>query len=144
MAGFPVHHQGIVGILKERAKDMEPTLELYRDSTLLFHSTGKWLYPLFELEQFLASPGLDPAALSVRDKIVGRAAALLLVRLGLRRIRAGVLSRLALEVLERFQVRCTWETLVDRIHCQTEDILRNVDDPAEAYRIVCQRAGRCA
>jgi hypothetical protein len=123
---------------------MEATLELYRDSTLLFHSTGKWLYPLFELEEFLASAGMDPKSLAVCDKIVGRAAALLLVRLGLRRVRAGVLSVPGREVLELFHVRYSWETLVERIHCQTEEILRDVDDPAEAYRIVCQQAGRCA
>jgi hypothetical protein len=123
---------------------MEATLELRRDSELLFHSAGKWLYPLFELEDFLASSGLEPASLSVRDKIVGKAAALLLVRLGLRRIEAGVLSELAREMLDRFQVRYSWETLVERIDCQTEDILRNIDDPDDAYRIVCRKAGRCA
>jgi zinc transport system ATP-binding protein len=123
---------------------MEATLELYRDSELLFQSKGKWLYPLFELEEFLASAGLDLGSLSVRDKIVGKAAALLLVRLGLRRIRAGVISELAREMLDRFQVRYSWETLVERIDCQTEDILKDIDDPGEAYRIVCRKAGRSA
>jgi zinc transport system ATP-binding protein len=122
---------------------MEATLQLYRDSTLLFQSSGKWLYPLFELEDFLASAGLDPASLTVRDKIVGRAAALLLLRLGLRRIQAGVLSVLAREVLERFQARYSWDTLVDRILCETEEILSQVIDPTEAYDIVCRRVGRC-
>ena len=123
---------------------MEATLELYRDSTLLFHSAGKWLYPLFELEDFLATAGLDPAELTVRDKIVGRAAALLLLRLGLRRVQAGVLSVLAREVLDRFQARYSWDTLVDRILCETEQILSEVSDPAEAYRVVCRKAGRCS
>ncbi len=122
---------------------MEATLELYRDSTLLFQSAGKWLYPLFELEDFLATSGLDPASLTVRDKIVGRAAALLLLRLGLRRVQAGVLSVLAREVLDRFQAQYSWETLVDRILCETEQILHEVSDPAEAYDIVCRKVGRC-
>jgi zinc transport system ATP-binding protein len=122
---------------------MEATLELYRDSTLLFQSTGKWLYPLFELEDFLATAKLDPAELTVRDKIVGRAAALLLLRLGLRRVQAGVLSVLAREVLERFQAQYSWETLVERILCETEEILSQVMDPAEAYRVVCRKVGRC-
>jgi hypothetical protein len=122
---------------------MEATLELYRDSTLLFQSAGKWLYPLFELEDFLASAGLEPASLTVRDKIVGRAAALLLARLGLRRIQAGVLSVLGREVLDRFQAQYSWDTQVDRILCETEEILAKVIDPAEAYQIVCRKAGRC-
>jgi hypothetical protein len=122
---------------------MEATLELYRDSTLIFQSAGKWLYPLFELEDFLASAGLEPAALTVRDKIVGRAAALLLLRLGLRKIQAGLLSVLAREVLDRFQAQYSWDMLVNRILCETEEILSKVSDPAEAYEIVCRKAGRC-
>jgi hypothetical protein len=54
-----------------------------------------------------------------------------------------VLSVLAREVLERFQARYSWDTLVDRILCETEEILSQVIDPTEAYDIVCRRVGRC-
>jgi hypothetical protein len=36
----------------------------------------------------------------------------------------------------------TYEQLVDRIHCQTEELLATVEDPEEAYRLVKARAER--
>jgi hypothetical protein len=36
----------------------------------------------------------------------------------------------------------TYELLVDRIHCQTEELLATAEDPDEAYRLVKVRAGR--
>ena len=114
---------------------MQTTLALYQGDTVLFRSGGKWLHPLFELEEFLRSSGLDASGLRVRDKIVGKAAALLLVRLGLRHVDAGVLSAPAQAVLERHAVGYRFETLVERIACRTEELLREVDDPQEAYTI---------
>jgi hypothetical protein len=36
----------------------------------------------------------------------------------------------------------TSEQLVERIHCQTEELLAAVEDPEEAYQLVKARAGR--
>ena len=78
----------------------------------------------------------------VEDKIVGKAAALLLVRIGIRQVKAGVLSKLAKGVLERYGVRFSSSTIVERIDCQTESLLADVEDPEQAYRIIMARAGR--
>jgi len=121
---------------------MPPSLELFSDSLRIFSSAGKWLHPLFELEDFLAGSSLAREALSLRDRIVGKAAALLIVRLGIRRVQAGVLSRLGLEVFEAQGVKVTWEQLVERIACQTESALALVQDPEQAYALLRQRAGR--
>ena len=115
-------------------------LEVYADDTLIFHSDGKWLYPLFELERFLATAGRDPATLTARDKIVGRAAALLMVRLGIGRVFAGLLSEPGKEALEHFGVPYACERLVERISCRTEEILRDEYDLERAYRILRERA----
>ena len=48
---------------------MEHTLEVFAGETLIFCSDGKWLYPLFELEDFLATERYEPATLMVKDKI---------------------------------------------------------------------------
>jgi len=121
---------------------MPPSLELFSDSRRIFSSAGKWLHPLFELEDFLAGSALARDALSLRDRIVGKAAALLIVRLGIRHVHAGVLSRLGLEVFEAQGVKATWEQLVERIACQTESALALVQDPEQAYALLRQRAGR--
>ena len=126
---------------KEQMKT-EVTLRAFHEQREVFTSTGKWLHPLFELEQFLRSSSHAPQSLRIQDKIVGKAAALLLVRLGIRKVRAGVLSELALEVLARHRVQYSAEETVERIDCKTEILLAEVEDPEQAYRIVAARAGR--
>jgi len=118
----------------------EHALQVFLGKTLVFCSDGKWLYPLFELENFLSTSDLDPAALAVRDKIIGRAAALLLIRLGIREVRAGIMSKLGKEALEKYGVRHECDSLVDRIDCRTEEILAGEFDPEKAYTILKQRA----
>ena len=119
-----------------------PTLTVFRNGTPIFTSNGKWLYPLFELEAYLADHPIEPAQLTLQDKIIGKAAALLIYRLRFRTVKAGVLSRLGEAVLQRHGIVYTYEQLVDRIHCQTEELLATVEDPEEAYRLVKIRAGR--
>jgi hypothetical protein len=119
-----------------------PTLTVFHNGMPIFTSHGKWLHPLFELEAYLADHPIEPAQLLLQDKIIGKAAALLIFRLGFRTVKAGVLSRLGEAVLQRHGIAYTSEQLVDRIHCQTEELLATVEDPEEAYRLVKIRAGR--
>jgi hypothetical protein len=119
----------------------EVTLRACYGEREVFSSVGKWLYPLFELERYLDASSYRPESLRLEDKIVGKAAALLLVRLGVRQVRAGVLSKLGREVLERHRVSYSAEEIVERIDCRTETLLAEVEDPDQAYRIVRGRAG---
>lgn len=119
---------------------MEHTLEVYQDATLIFHSDGTWLYPLFDLESFMAETDVNPADLIVHDKIVGRAAALLMVHLELGEVHAELMSRLGREALRYHNVPHTHKQLVDRITCQTERLLENEFDPKAAYRRLKERA----
>src|SRR5919197_786744 len=90
----------------------------------------------------LANRAIEPAQLLLQDKIIGKAAALLIYRLGFRTVQAGILSRLGEAVLQRHGMAYTYEQLVERIHCQTEELLATVEDPEGAYRLVKIRAGR--
>jgi hypothetical protein len=120
----------------------EPTLTVCRNGTLIFTSNSKWLRPLFELEAYLADHAFQPENLILQDKIIGKAAALLIHRLGFRIVKAGILSRLGEAVLQRHGIAYTYELLVERIHCQTEELLVQVEDPEEAYRLVKVRIGQ--
>ena len=120
----------------------EPTLTVWHAGAPVFTSDGNWLHPLFELEAYLAAHAMQPANLILQDKIIGKAAALLIHRLGFRTVHAGVLSKLAEAVLQRHGIAYTYEQLVDRIHCQTEALLVEVEDPEAAYRLVKGRVGR--
>jgi hypothetical protein len=128
--------------LDARIAGKEPTRTVLHAGKPIFTSFGRWLYPLCELEDDLADHPIQPENRILQDKIIGKAAALLSHRRGLRTVKAGVLSSLGEAVLQRHGVAYTYEQLVDRIHCQTEELLANGEDPEEAYRLVKVRAGR--
>jgi hypothetical protein len=115
---------------------MKHTLEVYSGDELIFFSDGKWLHPLFELEIFLMQQNYDPASLILEDKIVGRAAALLQLHLGIKSVRAILMSKLAKDVFDHFQIKYEYEKLVERIQCRTEELLKNEFDPNKAYLLV--------
>ncbi len=118
---------------------MDSSLELRVGGRTVFSSAGRWLHPLFELGDFLATAGVDVPAAGLHDKVVGRGSAFLIVRLGIRRVHAVLLSRLGKDVLDRAGVALTWDTLVDRIACATETLLEGVTDADEAWRILRDR-----
>ena len=115
------------------------TLGLYEGSELLFASGQHWLHPLFELEGFFARSGREPSRTRLADRITGRAAAFLVVRLGIRELRTGILSRRAIPVLERHGVRFQCREEVDRVLCATEDLLADIQDPDAAWTLLQAR-----
>jgi len=120
---------------------MQHSLELLSGVECVFVSDSNWIHPLFELESFLATSSLRPEVLQVRDRVVGRAAALVQVFLRLGSVHAVLLSEGGRTVLEAHGVPFTFETLVPRIGCQTEELLAEELDPERAYRLLRQRAG---
>lgn len=122
------------------AESGEVSLELLESGVRVFSSRGKWLHPLLELEEFLAHRGVARQGLSLRDKIVGKAAALLIVRLGIPEVHAGILSHPAEAIFRERGVRYTFDNLVERIACRTEELLSDVSDPEAAHALVVGRA----
>jgi hypothetical protein len=122
----------------------EISLELRMGGEVIFSSAGKWLHPLFDLEAFLHDRSIDPAEGEIRDKVVGRGSAFLIIRLGIRKVHAGLLSRLGKDVLDRAGAQVTWDILVDEIECATEGLLRTVTDPEKAYPLLAERAQKSA
>jgi hypothetical protein len=116
------------------------SLEVYETDRLVFSSQGRWIYPLFELEDFLAKGELKPAGLRAVDKIVGKAAAMVLVHLGIGRIEAGMASELARDFLEGRGIPFSYGELVPRILCRTEGLLEQVADVEQAYSMLRERA----
>jgi len=117
-----------------------PSLQVFLGKQLVFASDGRWLHPLFELEVFLAGSEYSPSELLASDRIVGKAAALLIARMGLRTVRAGIMSRLAERVMLQQGIVYRFDTRVDRIDCATEELLSDIDDLETAHRLLAQRA----
>ena len=118
------------------------TLRLYQDAEVVFSSEKHWLHPLFDLEAFFAQGGLDPAGTRLVDRVTGRAAAFLVVRLGIRDLCTLVLSRRAVPVLEGAGVGYACQEEVERILCATEDLLAPIQDPEAAWALLQERRGR--
>ena len=70
----------------------DTSLCVYADENLIFSCKGKWLMPLFELETFLTTYTGSRDCLSAHDSAVGKAAAVLMIRLGIKRIHADLAS----------------------------------------------------
>jgi hypothetical protein len=129
--------------MMNKLKSGQVSLQVIVDQEVVFESNGKWLYPLFDLEEFIVDHPLPMAQALVRDKVIGKAAALLLIRLGAECLHGELMSELAVETLTRVNILHTYDRLVQRIDCQTEALLSEINDPEQAYQILCTRAGRC-
>ena len=94
-----------------------------------------------------------PVGFSAADKVVGKAAAFLYVLLGAKEVYADVLSRPALEVLQRNGIAVSYGQLTDAIKnragtgfCPMETAVLSVEDPMQALsaiektRIALQKA----
>ena len=119
------------------------SLQVIVNQEIVFQSNGKWLYPIFDLEDHLQNNPVNMAEAMIRDKVIGKAAALLLIRLDPKSIHGDVMSDLAIDVLMQFDCLFSYDKRVARIDCETEEILMPVNDPEAAHKILCKRAKRC-
>ena len=84
----------------------------------------------------------------VADKVVGKAAAMMLVRGGTLEVYAEIISEPALEVLKAHKVLCLYNELVPHIInrdktgvCPMEEAVMEVQDITAAYNILIKKTG---
>lgn len=115
----------------------------------VFSTGGKWLHPILDAERFLEkNPGLRDDILCVHDSAVGKAAAVLLVRCGVRYIHADLASSLAVSFLEGYnlsqpedrKICFSCGRMTDRFRCATEGELELLDDIELMYKLIKRRA----
>ena len=114
------------------------TICLSKDGKCLF-SEKHGIAPMMD---FIAD-GIDLSGYSVADLVVGKAAALLFVKCGIKRVFAKTLSEHAKRVLELYGVDYEYETLTEKIInrdgtdiCPMEKAVLGCDDVEEAYLIL--------
>ena len=120
--------------------ELQHSLEVYAGETLIYFSDRSWVHPLLDLELHLLENGRPDGELTACDKVVGKAAAMIMIHLGIGRVRAVMMSELARDFLEARGIPFEHDRLVPRIMCRTEEILAEIDDPAEAHAIIKRRA----
>ncbi len=123
---------------------MEQSLIITHGSKEIFSSHSKWLYPLFELEDFFKSNTYNIGDLMLTDKIAGKAAAFLIIRLGFKNVHIHIISEGAVAVFQKFNISLTYDQLVPRIQCKTEDLVSRDDTPDNVWQMLRRRAGRVA
>ena len=125
------------------------SLVVYKDDKPVFQSSLNWLYPLFDLEEFLQNNFTrNLSDLCIHDHIIGKAAIAIILKLGIKKIHTDTISNLALSFVESInsksseKILITYQSIVPKILCQTEDILEPLFDISEIYGIVKARAKR--
>lgn len=107
---------------------------------VIFSSSGKWLHPLLATEKFLAQTDYDVSTLILHDRIAGRAAAALTVRMGFKVVKAYLMSHLAESLYDNYQIAYYAEQSVERIACQTEELIDDSMDLDSIYSMIKARA----
>jgi hypothetical protein len=107
-----------------------------------FTDDGRGISPMM---RFLAE-GRDLTGYSVADVIVGKAAAMLFVKAGIRAVYGAVMSEAGYACLQAHHIPCTYGTLTERIInrrgdgvCPMEQTVAQLDDPEEGYRALKER-----
>jgi len=128
----------------DRLDEQGASLLVLREERILFRSDGRGVGPLLRAMDELADERLADTV--VIDRIVGKAAAALIVCMGAGAVAAGTLSHGAAEVLERHRVPFVALHHVARIlnrsgdaSCPFESAVEAIDDPSEAHRCIRDR-----
>lgn len=117
------------------------TLAVWHEGTLLWSSKGRWLHPLFELEQYLLSFAGNRDELILHDTIQGRAAAALCVYLGIKHVRVDLISDGALSLYRREGVSdVSYREKTERIKCCTEVLIGANDTIPAIYTMLRKKA----
>ena len=126
--------------LKERGLN----LAIFKDGELVFSSAQEGLSPLVRA---IEEAGLERLkGCVVADRVIGRAAALLICLMGAREAHALVMSKGALRALEEHGIIARARELVEHITapngqapCPFERLVEDVEEPEEAYRLIVRR-----
>ena len=91
----------------------------------------------------LIEAGKHLSGYSAADKVVGRAAAALFIKCGIKEVYARVLSIGGKELLDTYGIPCTYDTLIDRIInrkgtdiCPMEKAVHGIDDIDGMYAAI--------
>ena len=121
---------------------MDKSLIVTHQEKEIFSSRAKWLYPLFDLDEFLSGEDYPVEEMELIEKVAGQAAAFLIVRLGFRRCHVKLISEQAIGIFDRFGITHSYENIVPFIQCRTEHILMKDMNLDEAWQLLRRRAGR--
>lgn len=117
------------------------SLVLFKDGRQLYASAEDGMRPLLDAIDSVSLPALEGAL--VVDKVVGKAAALLIAYIRASEVYAGLISVGGQVLLRRLGIPTEADTVVSQICdatgqalCPFERLVARTDDPGEGYRLV--------
>lgn len=123
--------------LKEILLNDNHTIVIYKNDASVFVSDDRGVVPLMKLLQEDKSQLIDSI---VVDKVIGKAAALLMVFAGVKEVFTPTISSPAVEVFKNHDIKITFDSEVDRIInrkgdglCPMETLCLDTDNPEEAF-----------
>ena len=123
------------------------TCVLLRDNMPVYQSRARGIRPLLDA----IDAGIDAHGLTAVDKIVGKAAAMLYLSMGVSRVYAEVMSDAARDALTAQGVDCFCRVRTDKIVnrrgddlCPMEKTVAEIDDPAAALDALRKKAAELA
>ncbi len=109
---------------------MNNSLEVYNsDGIIVFERDGKWLHPLFALMDYLSEPEneMDITNCTLHDKIIGAAAAVLIIKMGFRKCHGLLMSEKAAALFKQHEIEYNYDKMVEGILCKTEKMIEPND-----------------
>lgn len=114
------------------------TIVLVRGNNII-KSAERGVAPLLQLIE----SGDDYSSYSASDKVIGKAAAFLYIILGIKKIHGKVISKLAADIFNKFNIEYTYDILVENIKnrtntgfCPMESAVKDLFHPQEALEAI--------
>ncbi|BDU62896.1 hypothetical protein BOFE_04360 [Candidatus Borrelia fainii] len=118
---------------------LNPTLKLFKEHRILYSNMERGLKPLLEVDNFINKYIQNKEGLEIYDKVVGKAAAVIIYNIGLQNVKAGVISQPAKDFLESRGIRVSFKRLVEKINDKIESLIESLENPEEVYKYLIKR-----
>ncbi|MBR0085003.1 MAG: DUF1893 domain-containing protein [Lachnospiraceae bacterium] len=125
---------------KKRIYDGEASIVVVKEDKIVYETKGNGVAPLLKLVQ--TDPGILEGA-SVVDKIVGKAAAVLLTLCKAAEVYAVTLSKAGKDYLEKNGIKVSCDKCIEMIEnrqrngmCPFEMSVKDIDDPEEGCKAI--------
>ena len=116
---------------------------IYKNDELIFESNLKGIRPHLKAIDEVGDSLKDTLMV---DKILGRAAAFLVIYSGAREAIAAVVSTPGRQVLDKYGLKFSYREEVPHIklengviYCPFEQMVQDIEDPVEAYRAIVEK-----
>ena len=119
------------------------TIVIYKSDASVVVSDDRGVAPLMKLLKENKEQLRDSM---IADKVIGKAAALLMVYAGVKEVFTPTISVPAIKAFEKHDVKITYDKVVERIInrkgdglCPMETLCLNVENPEEAFDVISRR-----